>query len=76
MSNVRTGCLKALSFVFEYVGAQSVWYTDSVITMLEDALTDRDLVHRQMIVKHLALGVADCTWSLPICFSCSFVNRL
>ncbi|KAG5220761.1 Splicing factor [Salix suchowensis] len=59
--NVRTGCLKALSFVFEYVGPQSSYYCDSVVTMLEDALTDRDLVHRQTastIVKHLALGVA------------------
>ena len=59
--NVRTGCLKALSFVFEYVGPQSAYYVDSVVTMLEDALTDRDLVRRQTastIVKHLALGVA------------------
>ncbi|KAJ8461976.1 hypothetical protein ONZ51_g11204 [Trametes cubensis] len=59
--NVRTGCLKALSFVFEYVGPQSAYYADCVVTMLEDALTDRDLVHRQTastIVKHLALGVA------------------
>ena len=59
--NVRTGCLKALSFVFEYVGPQSAHYVNSVVTMLEDALTDRDLVHRQTastIVKHLALGVA------------------
>ena len=33
--DVHTGCLKALSFVFEYVG-------HSVVTMLEDvdALTD------------------------------------
>jgi splicing factor 3B subunit 1 len=59
--NLRTGCLKALSFVFEYVGPQSAYYCDSVVTMFEDALTDRDLVHRQTastIVKHLALGVA------------------
>ncbi|KAJ3728253.1 armadillo-type protein [Lentinula raphanica] len=59
--NVRTGCLKALLFVFEYVSPQSAYYCDSVVTMLEDALTDRDLVHRQTastIVKHLALGVA------------------
>ena len=58
--NVRTGCLKALSYVFEYVGPQSAYYADSVATMLEDALTDRDLVHRQTastIVKHMALGV-------------------
>ncbi|KAJ8593868.1 ARM repeat-containing protein [Rhizopogon salebrosus TDB-379] len=58
--NVRTGCLKALTFVFEYIGPQSAYYCDSVVTMLEDALTDRDLVHRQtasVIVKHIALGV-------------------
>ncbi|KAE9405769.1 ARM repeat-containing protein [Gymnopus androsaceus JB14] len=50
-----------LSFVFEYVGPQSAYYCDSIATMLEDALTDRDLVHRQTastIVKHLALSVA------------------
>ncbi|EMD38371.1 hypothetical protein CERSUDRAFT_93900 [Gelatoporia subvermispora B] len=42
----------ALSFVFEHT---------SVMTMLEDALTDCDLVHRRTastIIKHLALGVA------------------
>jgi splicing factor 3B subunit 1 len=36
-------------------------YINSVATCLEDALTDRDLVHRQTacsIVKHLALGTA------------------
>lgn len=36
-------------------------YIHSVVTCLEDALTDRDLVHRQTacsIVKHLALGTA------------------
>ncbi|KAJ7126851.1 armadillo-type protein [Mycena epipterygia] len=58
--NVRTGCLKALTYVFEYIGPQSAFYCDSVITLLEDALTDRDAVHRQTastIVRHLALGV-------------------
>ena len=44
-ANVRTGCLKALSFVFEYIGPQSAYYVDSVVTILEDALMDRDLVH-------------------------------
>ena len=59
--NVCMGCLKALLFIFEYVGPQSAYYVDSVVTMLEDALTDHDLVHQQMastIVKHLTLGVA------------------
>jgi splicing factor 3B subunit 1 len=47
--------------VFENVEPQSSFYVDTVVTLLEDALTDRDLVHRQTastIVKHLALGVA------------------
>ncbi|KAJ7761918.1 armadillo-type protein [Mycena maculata] len=59
--NVRTGCLKALTYIFEYIGPQSAFYCDSVLTLLKDALTDRDAVHRQTastIVKHLALGVA------------------
>lgn len=59
--NVRNGCLKALSFLFEYIGEVGKDYTYAVVGMLEDALTDRDAVHRQTasaIVKHLALGVA------------------
>ncbi|KAJ6513090.1 armadillo-type protein [Mycena sanguinolenta] len=59
--NVRTGCLKALTYVFEYIGPQSAFYCNSVLSLLEDALTDRDVVHRQTAsttVKHLALGVA------------------
>ena len=59
--NIRTGCLKALTFVFEYVGPQFAYYCDSVVTMLEDALTNHNPIHRQTastIVKHLALGVA------------------
>ncbi|KAK4055534.1 U2 snRNP component prp10 [Microbotryomycetes sp. JL201] len=59
--NVRNGCLKAMSFMFEYIGEMGKDYIHSVVTCLEDALTDRDLVHRQTastIVKHLALGTA------------------
>ncbi|KIY46201.1 hypothetical protein FISHEDRAFT_60669 [Fistulina hepatica ATCC 64428] len=40
---------------------QSTNYCNSVVTMLEDELTERDQVHRQTantIVKHLVLGVA------------------
>lgn len=57
--NVRNGCLKALSWVFEYIGEMSKDYVYSVISCLDDALTDRDHVHRQTaasIVHHLALG--------------------
>lgn len=59
--NVKHGCLKALSWVFEYIGEMSKDYVYSVVTLLDDALTDRDVVHRQTaasIVKHLALGTA------------------
>jgi splicing factor 3B subunit 1 len=59
--NVRNGCLKALAFVFEYVGEQGKDYIHSIVGLLEDALTDRDHVHRQTaaaIVKHLTIGVA------------------
>ncbi|KAL1405119.1 U2 snRNP component prp10 [Vanrija albida] len=59
--NVRNGCLKALAYVFEYVGEMSKDYIHSVVGLLEDSLTDRDHVHRQTacaIVKHLTIGVA------------------
>eukprot|EP00753_Platysulcus_tardus_P007812 PLAT15498.2.p1 GENE.PLAT15498.2~~PLAT15498.2.p1 ORF type:complete len:1244 (-),score=643.27 PLAT15498.2:82-3477(-) len=57
---VRTGCLKALSFMFEYIGEMAKDYIYAVLPMLEDALSDRDAVHRQTActaVRHLALGV-------------------
>merc|ERR1712054_547368 len=59
--NVQNGVLKALSFLFEYIGEMGKDYIYAVTPMLEDALMDRDLVHRQTaatVVKHLALGVA------------------
>ena len=59
--NVRNGCLKALSFVFEYIGEMAKDYVYSVVGCLDDALVDRDAVHRQTsaaIVKHIALGTA------------------
>lgn len=58
--NVRTGSLKALSFLTEYVGEANKDYIYSLVGILEDALTERDAVHRQTaaaVVKHLALGV-------------------
>ncbi|CAD8187639.1 unnamed protein product [Paramecium pentaurelia] len=58
--NVQNGVLKSLSFMFEYIGPTAYSYINSVIPLLIDALTDRDLVHRQTAssaVKHLALGV-------------------
>ncbi|KAF1969210.1 ARM repeat-containing protein [Bimuria novae-zelandiae CBS 107.79] len=59
--NVQNGVLKALSFMFEYIGEMAKDYVYAVTTLLEDALTDRDQVHRQTaasVVRHLALGCA------------------
>ncbi len=59
--NVQNGVLKALSFLFEYIGEMGKDYVYSTLPLLEDALMDRDLVHRQTactVVKHMSLGVA------------------
>nr|CAG4647641.1 EOG090X00GC [Moina brachiata]SVE92837.1 EOG090X00GC [Moina brachiata] len=58
--NVQNGVLKSLSFLFEYIGEMGKDYIYSVTSLLEDALMDRDLVHRQTAcaaIKHMALGV-------------------
>ncbi|KAJ1433982.1 Tubulin/FtsZ, GTPase domain [Sesbania bispinosa] len=59
--NVQNGVLKSLSFLFEYIGEMGKDYIYVVTPLLEDALMDRDLVHRQTTasaMKHMALGVA------------------
>lgn len=59
--NVQNGVLKSMSFLFEYIGEMGKDYIYAVTPLLEDALMDRDLVHRQTAasaVKHMALGVA------------------
>ena len=59
--NVRHGCLKALGFMFEYIGEMSRDYVYPIVGVVDDAMMDRDYVHRQngaSIVKHVALGVA------------------
>ncbi|CAH8455010.1 unnamed protein product [Schistosoma rodhaini] len=58
--NVQNGVLKSLAFMFEYIGEMSKDYIYAVTPLLEDALMDRDLVHRQTAmtaVAHMALGV-------------------
>lgn len=58
--NVQNGVLKSLAFLFEYIGEASRDYIYAVTPLLEDALTDRDQVHRQLAAnatKNLALGV-------------------
>ncbi|CAI5475130.1 unnamed protein product [Closterium sp. Yama58-4] len=59
--NVQNGVLKSLSFLFEYIGEMGRDYIYAVTPLLEDALMDRDLVHRQTAasaVMHMTLGVA------------------
>uniref|UniRef100_A0A1I8H332 SF3b1 domain-containing protein n=1 Tax=Macrostomum lignano TaxID=282301 RepID=A0A1I8H332_9PLAT len=58
--NVQNGVLKSLSFMFEYIGEMGKDYVYAVVPLLEDALMDRDLVHRQtamFTIGHMALGV-------------------
>ncbi|KAL9126153.1 MAG: hypothetical protein Q9217_004749 [Psora testacea] len=58
--NVQNGVLKSLSFLFEYISEMAKDYVYSIVGLLEDALIDRDQVHRQTaasVVKHIALGV-------------------
>jgi splicing factor 3B subunit 1 len=58
--NVQNGVLKSMAFMFEYIGEMAKDYIYAVTPLLEDALTDRDLVHRQTAaaaIKHIALGV-------------------
>ncbi|BFZ55890.1 U2 snRNP component prp10 [Savitreella phatthalungensis] len=58
---VRTGVLKSLAFMFEYIGPMGRDYAYAVAPLLEDAMLDRDPVHRQTAataIRHLALGCA------------------
>eukprot|EP00158_Paraphelidium_tribonemae_P008992 Partr_v1_DN28743_c1_g1_i3_m63054 putative Splicing factor 3b subunit len=57
--NVQNGVLKSLAFMFEYIGEMAKDYVYALTPLLENALTDRDVVHRQTActaVKHLAVG--------------------
>jgi splicing factor 3B subunit 1 len=58
--NVQNGVLKALSFLFEYIdGSMTKDYLFAITPLLENALTDRDQVHRQTaatVIKHMALN--------------------
>jgi splicing factor 3B subunit 1 len=62
--NVQNFALKSLSFLFEDIGEIGKDYIYAVTPLLEDALMDRDLVHKQTAasaVKHMAPGVAETT---------------
>lgn len=71
--NVQNGILKAMTFMFEYIGDLGADYVYATTPLLADALTDRELVHRQTaatVVKHMALG------SLGMGYEDAFVNFL
>ena len=58
--NVQNGVLKATSFLFEYIAEMGKDYVYAVTPLLEDALIDRDMVHRQTAIfacAHIAHGV-------------------
>eukprot|EP00760_Papus_ankaliazontas_P010912 PhM_4_TR14572/c0_g2_i1/m.102746/K12828/SF3B1, SAP155; splicing factor 3B subunit 1 len=58
--NVKNGVLKALSFMFEYIGEMGAEYVYKIVPLLEDALMDSDRVRRQIacnVIRHIALGV-------------------
>lgn len=74
--NVQNGVLKALSFMFEYIGEMGKDYIYAVTPLLEDALMDRDMVHRQTAattVKHIALGVTGLGCEDALCHLLNFV---
>merc|ERR1711968_191429 len=74
--NVQNGVLKSLSFLFEYIGEMGKDYIYAVTPLLEDALMDRDAVHRQTActaVKHMSLGVAGLSCEVALVHLLNFV---
>lgn len=70
---MQNGVLKALSFLFEYIGEMGKDYIYAVTPLLQDALMDRDLVHRQTaasVVQHMSMGVqVRCTFACLVAVS-------
>lgn len=58
--NIQNGVLKSFSYIFEYIGEMSRDYIYSIVSLLEHALIEKDIVHRQLAcagIKHLSIGV-------------------
>ncbi|KAI3379503.1 hypothetical protein SNEBB_009203 [Seison nebaliae] len=77
--NVQNGVLKSLAFMFEYIGEMGKDYIYAVVPLLEDALQERDLVHRQLAmncVGHMAIGVTGfgCEDALVHMLNCLWPN--
>ena len=64
--NVQNGVLKSLSFLFEYIGEMGKDYIYAVTPLLEDALTDRDAVHRQTACSTVKRTVSSLIFILPL----------
>jgi splicing factor 3B subunit 1 len=59
-NNLQNGVLKTLSFLFEYIGEMGKEYIGAILSLLIDALSHKDAVHRQIAstaTKHLTLDV-------------------
>jgi len=67
--------LKSLSFLFEYIGEMGKDYVYAVTQLLEDALMDRDLVHRQTActtVKRVCVCLCVCVCvCVAVCVLCA-----
>lgn len=53
---MQNGVLKALSFLFEYIGEMGKDYIYAVSPLLEDALMDRDLVRPHGLLPSCTQG--------------------
>lgn len=56
---MQNGVLKALSFLFEYIGEMGKDYIYAVSPLLEDALMDRDLVSPTAAALHMIAYACD-----------------
>ena len=68
--NVQNGVLKTLSFMFEYIAETGQDYIYAVTPLLEDALMERDMVHRQTACAAVKRTWLRARW---LC-SCGFVH--
>ena len=64
---MQNAVLKALSFLFEYIGEMGKDYIYAVSPLLEDALMDRDLVHRQTAASVVQVWLAGLPVSVCVC---------
>ena len=67
--NVQNGVLKALSFLFEYIGEMGKDYIYAITPLLEDALMDRDLV-QPLSLRQLACSLSRLLASTCDCSNC------